>query len=652
MYRLSILALCSSIALSSPLSAGIVIADFNDLTPSPLGDSSPGNGQEGGFGWLQNDSWANTNTITVVANDLTAPASTGYGVSQSENPQSIQGSNIGGSQCTRALDTPLQGTIWFSFLLNQPTDASRGGITFNQNSLAPANPRIVATGSEVRLALATLQGAGQGADRLTAGETALILGRLTIDDTGLEDSLEVWINPDLSGGETSLPTPDTTIMEELPTLDGGITRIGVQSYSADSQGGILDSLRLSDRASAFSDVTRDVELILDDPNLTLNQANPFADLSLTSADAPVIVDLTLNNTGTTQDLIIADTTAISGPDTASYTLLTALPITIAPGASANLRIQLDPAGSPRATSALLAIVSNDSGGGTPTVALDTTIASADGNLLLNGDFEADQAVALNWTTGSVSITEGIAPGSNFSASLDFLAFLNQDVAGEADWTLECFFQAPDTPERAFNVLVDAPSGNINIRFQGTANGAAQTWNAFDNNLVGDNWGEGLGLPAVQPGAVYRLVITGTDWGLDTATYDLGLSAPNSSAITNTLPGLVRFQNSIPTAPPIRVRFSSEFGNGPGFVVDDVRFFNGEAPPSGPPVISNFSFHPETGAVSFDYSAQIGTNYSIESSPDLVDWTEISQATATATTETFTESGVAANVRFYRVTIPE
>ena len=140
----------------------------------------------------------------------------------------------------------------------RPTANSRGGITFNQNASGPGDPRIVATGVDVRIGLATIQPPGGGANGvITLGTSALVLGRLAIDPLG-DEALDVWIDPDVSGGIAGLPAPSTSLTEQAALLDGGITRLGVQTYSSDGQGGIVDAVRVSDDSNAnqaFADVT-------------------------------------------------------------------------------------------------------------------------------------------------------------------------------------------------------------------------------------------------------------------------------------------------------------------------------------------------------------------------------------------------------------
>ena len=104
------------------------------------------------------------------------------------------------------------------------------------------------------------------------------------------------------------------------------------------------------------------------------------------------------------------------------------------------------------------------------------------------------------------------------------------VRGLDEWYVDFYFEAPDTVNRAFNVLVYAAGGNLNLRFQGTSAGAEQTWNAFDDVNFVDQWGAGLALPAVQPGAVYFMRIVGRGWGGAEPVYDLYLSDPGGDAL--------------------------------------------------------------------------------------------------------------------------
>lgn len=642
-------------------SATTVVADFNDNTQAPLGDVDLGVGQNGGLGFLAGDTWSNTGTIDVVADDLTAPAFTNYAIAQEGPPQSIQGSFFKQRQSTRALSSPLTGTAWFSFLLNQPSLASRGGITFNQNISGTVNPRILVLGTEVLLGLGTtFQAAGAGVNLPAIGETALILGRVTIDAAG-DETIDIWVNPDVSGDETSLPTPDNTLSGETPSLENGINRVGLISYASETgnESGIIDALRLSDALNAYEVVAQGTAGIEEDPNLSTLFTNPFAGSILSNTDDPLIADLSLTNSGDANDLIIADTTGITGADAASYTILTSLPLTIAPGTSETLQIQLDPSGEARASSASLNLSSNDVSTPDITIPLEAQITSTTGNQLLNSDFEADPATATNWELqGEVTIAEGIAPGSTNSVSLAADSNISQEIlAGEANWTLSAYFQAPDTAERGLNILVDAVgtpanrTSNINLRFQGTSAGAAQTWNLFDQATVNNAWGDAIDLPAVQPGATYFIRITGRNWGGETPnpTYDIELSEPNSTSIAGIVTDLGRFQTTIPSTPPNQIRFSSLFGNSPGYILDDVQFEN-TLPPSNVPVITSVAYDTSTQSNTLEFEALIGTTYTISASNDLLNWDDIEIRTATSTLESVTEVELIAPKRFYQISI--
>ena len=247
-------------AISTTSHAAVVYADFNDNTLGALSSFTAGAGQGGGTGFLAGDVWANTGLISVISGDLSAPAGTNYAITQGSavGAHKVQNQTTTVRQTTRAVATTM-GTssgIWFSFLLNQPTTNSRGGITFNQlaSQAMPGDPRIVATGTDLRVGLAVLQTTGT---TISLGVDTLIVGLLEINPSGNE-SISLWVNPDVSGGIAGLGAPDNSLTEQAASLDAGVTRVGIQSYASDSQGGIFDAFILSDNSDAnqaFADVT-------------------------------------------------------------------------------------------------------------------------------------------------------------------------------------------------------------------------------------------------------------------------------------------------------------------------------------------------------------------------------------------------------------
>jgi tripartite-type tricarboxylate transporter receptor subunit TctC len=72
-------------------------------------------------------------------------------------------------------------------------------------------------------------GTGSG-DVFTAGETALVVGRITVEDAG-DDTFDVWMNPDVSGGEAGLGAVTRTRTGAFFSA-AGITTIAIISYAS------------------------------------------------------------------------------------------------------------------------------------------------------------------------------------------------------------------------------------------------------------------------------------------------------------------------------------------------------------------------------------------------------------------------------------
>ncbi len=100
-------------------------------------------------------------------------------------------------------------------------------------------------------------GQGNHTGLFTVGQTALVLGRITVDDSGT-DTWEVWVDPDVSGGASGLgPAAASTTADSFTAA--GITRLGNVSYHGGSpgvqDGGKVDMIHLSDGPDGFFDVT-------------------------------------------------------------------------------------------------------------------------------------------------------------------------------------------------------------------------------------------------------------------------------------------------------------------------------------------------------------------------------------------------------------
>lgn len=254
-----------------PLSAAVVIADFNDLV---LGDPRSSNvAQTANSGTGFSDAyWAvNTGVPKIVAGDLTASAGTNYAVSQSGNARSFQSTNYTIGDATdrrqaRTFSAPLTGVVWFSFLVNNAAADSAGGIDFNTatSNFGTTQPsRIVIEGTTLRVINAASVESASIAGVSTLGETTLVVGRVDIGGSSVtvgNDVVNLWVNPVLTGlsadlGAATWGSNNTNFLGAAT----GVSILGLQSYStltgAGQNGGVLDSMRLADGADAYYDVT-------------------------------------------------------------------------------------------------------------------------------------------------------------------------------------------------------------------------------------------------------------------------------------------------------------------------------------------------------------------------------------------------------------
>jgi hypothetical protein len=242
------------LSLSYSANAALVVADFNDNTPGQLAGQGGGTNLSG--------TWAASTNPAVVAGDLVAPLSTHYATPQSAGtPQSVQNQNTAATnangQSTRTVATPLQGTIWFSFLVN-PIDANaRAGISFNTSSAAAGGARMDAVGTGFFIAYPLTPGVTL-TNVFTTGTNHLVVGEVIMNEGGganTNDHLRLWVDPDVNTLTESTTTNRVFDAATADWLPSGITSIAVQSYgNGSSLGGIVDAVRVSDGPNAAGDV--------------------------------------------------------------------------------------------------------------------------------------------------------------------------------------------------------------------------------------------------------------------------------------------------------------------------------------------------------------------------------------------------------------
>jgi hypothetical protein len=231
--------------LASNANAALVVVDFNDLAPGQL------NGQAGGTG--TSNTWAASTKPQVVAGDLVAPAATHYALAQSagaaQSVRTTANSTNNDGQSTRTLPAAINGTVWFSFLVNPNDDNSRAGMSFNTSlgNASGARMDAVGTGLFVSYGNVTMS------NTLTTNATHLLVGQVVVDAAGNNDRLRLWLDPDVN-----TLTEDTPTVFEGTNADwvgAGITSVAVQSYGASTSGGTVDAIRVSNNPTAQQDVT-------------------------------------------------------------------------------------------------------------------------------------------------------------------------------------------------------------------------------------------------------------------------------------------------------------------------------------------------------------------------------------------------------------
>ena len=252
------LALLASLTmgLAQTASAALVATDLN------------AGGTESGFsdgGDPQLDGWQGSSNVFIsAATDLTYA---NYAITQTGTPGNVYAANTphNDRMDSRNLSTAMSGDIWFSALVNVTSGSNFAGLAFDSDFTTGGTERFSHALSELRVLLTPTQlivdmdgGTGPAATgsetgTFAADTTHLILGMMNVGAGN--DTLSIWIDPDVnaSGGPNGLPTANFT----STTVDfmDSVSRIGVPISWNGSSSPHVDAIRVSDTASAFTDVT-------------------------------------------------------------------------------------------------------------------------------------------------------------------------------------------------------------------------------------------------------------------------------------------------------------------------------------------------------------------------------------------------------------
>jgi hypothetical protein len=270
--KIKTLSLIPLLASAVSLHGQVIVENFNDYGDTRVNLMDLGSA---GGGWA--GPWTNNIRPDYVPGAGLTYDQPGYAY----NSENLVGANHGlasyhlgtGSQsgqvARRAFAEPLTGTIWISFLahVDGPADNNTAGgapvipdvIFWLNHGQTPAN--FVALRGQVdgskpggyRVAAVSRYA---GSDTFAAGSdfaegtTHLLLSRIIIGADGNNDSLDFWVNPNLSGGEVGLGAPLLSF-SGADAYGSSLTNIGVSFTGPLSQ---IDAIRISNAPDGFAQV--------------------------------------------------------------------------------------------------------------------------------------------------------------------------------------------------------------------------------------------------------------------------------------------------------------------------------------------------------------------------------------------------------------
>lgn len=251
------------IICSASSHAALVSEDFSYADNSALLGQSGGSGSWTGSWGASTTSGSNTGRIKADADANLSYSGGGYAISQTGTGRAFSDINAFRG-INRYIDTNLTGTVWFTVLAQNLLSTDRNGIQFNNHADAPYTGLDYSNGNfNVHLSGSSLIVRYGGADSsslatVALNQTHLLLGRITFQDSGVNDRLEVWANPtDLTNLGSPLFSNNTADIGADLYL-AGVFGFGAASSTNVAQG-YLDALRISDGGgnanNAFFQVT-------------------------------------------------------------------------------------------------------------------------------------------------------------------------------------------------------------------------------------------------------------------------------------------------------------------------------------------------------------------------------------------------------------
>ncbi len=262
--------LCAGIfAIATTASHAQVIVDFNGNADGLLVGTSTSSsvGLSGNWGGGAN---VNGSGVTSLLGQLTST----YAIAQTGTAKMLASAAPSDVNSVRraTFGTPLSGTVYFSYLAQLTGSTDRLGLTLNSAadvlgnavnggitliSVASAGTSSTVTAAQTRLwnngAIIAASGGGTNPFTLTTpGAVNFTVGRITFNVSGVNDQIEFWVNPNLSGG--TLGTANYNSGAAAGDLLGSsLTLFGVGIYGTtvgpDGTSGLVDNIRFGNSLS-------------------------------------------------------------------------------------------------------------------------------------------------------------------------------------------------------------------------------------------------------------------------------------------------------------------------------------------------------------------------------------------------------------------
>lgn len=390
------------------------------------------------------------------------------------------------------------------------------------------------------------------------------------------------------------------------------------------------------------DVSFENIILADDPNLAVVSPLPIFGTLPVGTTGITSRSVTIQNTGTTKDLVLT-AGSFTGTNAANFSTAATFPIVIPPGNTAEIPVDFHPGTARGAFNAVLALTSNDASDPVTPVNLPVQLYAAGDSLITDGTFDATPFPSPWVTTGSVSATVGLRPGSRTAAWLSGPATggINSTaglaVTGPSDWTLEFDALILTETGRALQLLVhnfgepnrlDGSAFQLRYEAGSFATLAGTTWSprpalgqmlpSIDANADGDFDDEG------DTRHVYRIRLSGTEWGTPAASCAIAVSESNAPAFTRFDQGLTTFASAGPrTSGPSSFLFSTANPANPGLVVDNVTMTAGSPGPVTVFVPIN-TITADATAVALTWTSDGFSLYRIWASENLSSWSVLDE----------------------------